>query len=911
MSRRSIVILASVLVLLVGAGSGLWFALPRIAETIITSRLEAEGLAPVSVSVSRVDLAGARLDHLTVGQGALRVDGAEITWRPRALAPDTLTIESLHINGRWSEDNGLSLGPLDALLQGTETPDPPSESFSLPVPKLSVQDARIQITLPEGVLNVTAQGTIHRAAPGPAVNLSATLSAPGLTGRMAFQGAAAGTGATPVTGDGYLELTATDFAAPGLANSVSGTLAADIGIGADTIRIAARAPVALTLSSLSPSLSEGLESVAPTAASAPVILSLTGREGRAPHLTVSGLDDLSTLSLASDGLGLTIETGSARANLLAAGSLRLEDGLPTAALHDLSGQAEGLVLADTPLAVTFDNANATLSMTGIAAEGDITLDAGAIDIAGAAIQSARLETRLRLTAEPDGSGALYTDGGEIRLEGFAPAPDLTAPSPLILTLADTESPLARLHRLEDGGLGIALRTSFAATDLRLRRGNGPQARLFRAAFDQLSVDADARLPQGSAPALVAAGIIATGGTLSVDDIVVSNAKLDAGLDAAGPRVSLTGDMMQLPGEAPELAARSPLRPYRLSLEAAPPATEDTSGRFSLALDLRDAAQTRLASATGWADISAGTGRLKLTVPRQVFDPNSLRPEHLHGALGTFASGVTGSIAAEGTLSWTAAGVTPQIDLMLRDLSLTQGFVTLRRINGVIRVDGLAPLHTPLGQSVSIAAVEAGLPLSNVSADFQISDDHLHIDSATATLADGTLMADPTSIPLDLASGAMTLRVRDMRLAPLVDMLDIQGLNAAGALAGDIPLRFAGGDVVINNATLSNQQPDRVTYAPEQPPDALSGGGQSVDLVMEALQDFRYNALRVTVDGRASGELTVTLHIAGYNPDFYDGYPVEFNLSVSGALAQAVQAGMQGYQVPDRIRDRMLDFQSTQ
>lgn len=108
--------------------------------------------------------------------------------------------------------------------------------------------------------------------------------------------------------------------------------------------------------------------------------------------------------------------------------------------------------------------------------------------------------------------------------------------------------------------------------------------------------------------------------------------------------------------------------------------------------------------------------------------------------------------------------------------------------------------------------------------------------------------------------------------------------------------------------LRNQQPDRVAYTPGTPPNALSGGGESVGLVMEALQDFRYNALHVTVDGRASGELTVTLHIAGYNPAFYDGYPVEFNLSVSGALVQAVQAGMQGYDVPDRIRQRMKDTQ---
>ncbi|WP_404378997.1 YdbH domain-containing protein [Caenispirillum salinarum] len=914
MSRRFIITLLIVIVTLIALGAAFWRSLPTIAEHLVISRLEAQGLGPVEAEVARVDLTGARLESLTLGDGAATVSGATLAWRARALAPESLTIESLRLTGRWTADDGLTLGPLDALLHGSEDGGAAADGYALPVPRIDLRDARAEIALPGGTLTATGRGTILRAEPGPALDLTAEVDAPGLAGRMSFQGTAAGSGATPVTGEGRVRLTAAGFTAPGVAGAIDGELSATIAIGADTVTVTAENPVTLTLRDLAPALAAPLADVlrAGTSADGPVRITLSGAEGGAPAFTVSGLDDPASLAVASDGLRLAAEAADARASASAAGSLRLEDGLPTAALHDLSAEASGLVIGGVPIGGALADGNATLSAAGIAAEGDLALSTGAAEVGDVAAQAAALEARLRLSTQADGTGALYAERGTLRVEGLRPAPDLAVTAPVVLTLTETEAPLVRLSPLEGGdGLRADIRAAFADPDLRLRRSTGDGDRLIRAAFDRLAVEAVAHLPEGRAPEVTAMDLDGSGGLLTVDAITLTDAAMDATLGPHGPRLSVSGRMAALPGEPSALAERSPLRPYRLSLTASPTDEPRAAERFALEVDLRDAAQTRLASATGWADLAEGTGRLRLDMPRQVFDPKALRPEHLHGALGTFASGVTGAVAAEGTLAWGPGGLDPDLNLMLRDLSLSQGFVTLRRINGVIRLTSLDPLRTPLGQTVSVAMVEAGLPLTNVTADFQLDGDRLHIDSARATLADGTLTADPASLPLDLASGTMTLRVRDMRLAPLVDLLNIEGLDAAGALGGEIPLRFAGGDVVIDNAVLRSQGPDRVAYAPEAPPDALSGGGQSVDMVMEALEDFRYNTLRVTVDGRASGELTVTLHIAGHNPAFYDGYPVEFNLSVSGALAEAVQAGLQGYQVPDRIRERMMNFQNGQ
>lgn len=256
MPRRPTAFFFLALVVLISMGGGLWVALPHIAERLIESRLREQGIAPVTVTVSRVDLSGAHLERLSVDGNALVVEGAEVFWRAAALVPEALVVDRLRVNGRWTAEEGLSLGPLDAFLAG----DPPqageAKGLELPVPRVEVRDAQAKIALPDGFLTVTMKGTATRAAPGPALDLMADLEAPGLSGRLTFRGTAAGDGATPVAGKGRIALTATGFAAPGIAGGVSGALSAEMGIGAGTITLATARPVVLTLKDLSPPLAE-------------------------------------------------------------------------------------------------------------------------------------------------------------------------------------------------------------------------------------------------------------------------------------------------------------------------------------------------------------------------------------------------------------------------------------------------------------------------------------------------------------------------------------------------------------------------------------------------------------------------------------------------------------------------------
>jgi hypothetical protein len=97
------------------------------------------------------------------------------------------------------------------------------------------------------------------------------------------------------------------------------------------------------------------------------------------------------------------------------------------------------------------------------------------------------------------------------------------------------------------------------------------------------------------------------------------------------------------------------------------------------------------------------------------------------------------------------------------------------------------------------------------------------------------------------------------------------------------------------------------YDADSAPSALRAGGEGVGLLLQALENFRYERLEITLDGSTDATMDIGLHPAGANPDLYDGHPIEFNLDLEGELGNILRQGVASYQIPDRIRERMQGF----
>ena len=152
-----------------------------------------------------------------------------------------------------------------------------------------------------------------------------------------------------------------------------------------------------------------------------------------------------------------------------------------------------------------------------------------------------------------------------------------------------------------------------------------------------------------------------------------------------------------------------------------------------------------------------------------------------------------------------------------------------------------------------------------------------------------------------------MTAKQLDLSALLRLMPLDDLTGEGRIAGTLPLTI-GEAAAIDGGELAATGPGVLRYTPSTVPGVLQAGGESVSLMLQALENFRYEALKITLDGKTDGAIAIGLHLKGANPDLYDGHPVEFNLNLEGNLASLVQTNLDNYQIPDRIRERIQGFE---
>ncbi|HLB80489.1 MAG TPA: YdbH domain-containing protein, partial [Dongiaceae bacterium] len=571
--------------------------------------------------------------------------------------------------------------------------------------------------------------------------------------------------------------------------------------------------------------------------------------------------------------------GAGRAHRFDLAEARLELAGLTVADAVVERAALTATLAGTPAAIAgaagLDIAVRDLRVAGLAAKG-LALNAGA-DIA---LDGRRLTARLR-------------DDGAVTARGLTVPGLLLGAEPLRIPLQAADASFLTMTFAE------------AATRLDHALAIGP-------------VELDARLQRNGEPLplRVALPPLALSGAWDAVEGYRGVARLDGG------RVELPAQLAAASGIAAEIAFGSAggLRAeYRAALAhlGDPPlvvpmrlvgTAELVGGRLDFAARLADDRERIAAEASGHHDLAAGSGGLRLDMPRIAFAPGGLRPGDLAPVLAGRIDRAAGAVALAGDVSWTGGRVGADLKLLLEDLSFVTPQASVRRLNTVIAFDGLAPLSTPPGQTVAVGMIDAGLPLTDGLLTFRLEPGpRLAIADGRLRLAGGEVRVGPVTLDPAAPRQELRLAVAGVDLQQVFALADIGGLAGTGRLSGEIPLVIEDGRLIVADGVLAAEAPGQVSYRPDSPPPALQAGGESVSLALSALTDFRYDELRLNLDRAAGGDMVVAIHIKGRNPGFYEGYPVEFNLNVSGKLDQVLDRSLAGYRVPDAVRDKLIEF----
>jgi hypothetical protein len=293
-----------------------------------------------------------------------------------------------------------------------------------------------------------------------------------------------------------------------------------------------------------------------------------------------------------------------------------------------------------------------------------------------------------------------------------------------------------------------------------------------------------------------------------------------------------------------------------------------------------------------------------------FATAGLQPGRISPRLGTLVRNVEGQFGVRGNLQWTPTGVTSAATLAVTDLGATTDAATVEGLSGTVFFDSLLPPDTADNQRLTATRVTAGVPLEDVEVVFDVDSDNgavaIRLGRAGGDLADGEIFVRNATLRPAAESNRLTVEVRGLSMRKLVGLLEVEGLRADGTLAGDIPLRLGPEGLQIDRGKLGAVDKGRIQVEFGPARDALASRGESVSLMVRALQDFRYDQLSLTVTRPATGDLALGITMQGRNPAVLDGYPFKFNINLTGDLEPILAALRTGRQLTTDLLRRALE-----
>ncbi len=236
---------------------------------------------------------------------------------------------------------------------------------------------------------------------------------------------------------------------------------------------------------------------------------------------------------------------------------------------------------------------------------------------------------------------------------------------------------------------------------------------------------------------------------------------------------------------------------------------------------------------------------------------------------------------------------------------------VERINGVINFDSLWPLSTPSPQQISIARIESGFTLTNGVVKFSLGDDGiLDLHKVHFRLAGGEIAVEGLQVGPDIPIIQIPLVITGIDVEELTNLIPVSGLTATGIINGSIPIEVSEGEFYINQGSLKVEGGGVLSYRP-QDAEQTAASNEYMGLALDILADFQYSDLTMAVEKSKSQDLVFHFVIKGANPAFYEGFPVELRLNVTGEISKLIRNELTIYSIPDMIAERIRRFGSSQ
>lgn len=295
------------------------------------------------------------------------------------------------------------------------------------------------------------------------------------------------------------------------------------------------------------------------------------------------------------------------------------------------------------------------------------------------------------------------------------------------------------------------------------------------------------------------------------------------------------------------------------------------------------------------DVDTGSGALTFGPATLRFSPGDLAPEDLLPPLARLDN-ARGELRLEGRLPWGEGADAGQLRLALAEVDFDAAGVGVRGLATELELTSLLPPRSAPEQTLTVRELQAGPVLSDLRARFALA----HADGSLSPVielaalegdfAGGSLRVEDARLDPGAERNAVTVGVADLALERLLRELGLgEDVTGEGRLSGRIPVQLTAAGPVIADGELQAALPGRLRVRLRETGEALGRQAQEMELMIRALEDFRYEVLRAELARDADGEVRLALRLEGHNPEVLEGHPFRFNISLTGNLDPVFRA----------------------
>ncbi|MBO6949088.1 MAG: YdbH domain-containing protein [Rhodospirillales bacterium] len=511
---------------------------------------------------------------------------------------------------------------------------------------------------------------------------------------------------------------------------------------------------------------------------------------------------------------------------------------------------------------------------------DVSIEGGRISLAGS------------IGYGPDGIRVFPEGCADVRATGITTGAAELRPGPISICPSGDNTPLVHAATGEKGLKRVDIAAILNSTEIALK-GMGPYP--LSGTLPRFDGTASFDAARGTWWAKFSS----KGGNLKAEGLDLAVATIDGNFNLEG-REKLLSARVDLTG-ATITDARRPMRVAPLMLKGKGEYTPSSVG-FKGDVGFMNGPEMALDARYR---VSDRRGALQADLPAWSFTKGRAQPQDLFPPLKGLVTDVSGSLKAEARIGWTGSRTTSTAKVELDEIAFGTAPAEVGGVSGTVEITDLLNLKTDQPQTLAVGLLDAGMPLRGGTVTFDLpGKDAVHIVKASWPVAGGTLELNNLNIPFDRPPDLVVANLKNLDAADLARNLDIDGLEADGALAGSIPVRITDDGPVIDDARIWSLKNGGLKFRSKVALESLKQSGEMAELLSRALSDFRYTDLQVSMNGPLSGDITAKAKLDGANPALYDGKRIELNVSLQGALRDLLQSASVIQDLPGNIRDQV-------